>query len=324
MNGQRKVISISKTRLRLGQWIRPFALIFLVAVITSINRNFLGAFNISTLLEDIGLLIIISIGMTFVLMIGSIDLSVGAIISCSSVILARLLPIMGVFAFLISIGFGLLAGLVNGLIFTKVRIPSFITTLGTMSIFTSLALVISDATPLQVGSEVRGLVTWANNSFGVVPLITVLAAVMVFVFYIVQTRTKFGKYCYAIGANEKTANMSGVNVNGNKIIVFVLAGVCFAFAGIILTGRLSSGIPTVGTMYTLMSIAAVALGGTALSGGRGGVFHTVIGAALLIVITNGMIVIGVGVFWQQIVYGVIIIAALCTTSDRTNKNLIVK
>ncbi len=324
MNTGTNAVKAGKPDLRLSKWIRPLVLVLLIAVMTLINKNFLGLYNISTLLEDIGLLIIMSMGTTFILLIGSMDLSIGAIISCTSVILAILLPVMGVFAYLVAAGFGLLAGLLNGVIFSKIKIPSFIATLGTMSIFKSVGLVISGATPLQVGREHKALIAWASLKIGVVSIIAIFAIIMVAVFYIIQTRTKFGKYCFAVGANEKAARMAGINITKTKIMVFALAGLCFAFAGIILTGRLKSGIPTVGDSYTLMSIAAVAFGGTALSGGKGGVLYTVLGSALLIVITNSMIVIGVDAYWQQIVYGLIIIVALCSTSERKRKNLIVK
>jgi ribose transport system permease protein len=193
-----------------------------------------------------------------------------------------------------------------------------------MRIYNRFALVISNATPLQVGRKYRGLIAWIAAKFGVIPLIVVLAAILVLIFFVVQTKTKFGKYVYAIGANETAARMAGVKIARNKVIVFTLAGLCYALGGIILTSRLKSGIPTVGNMYTLMSIAAVAFGGTSLSGGKGGLLSTILGAALIITITNGMIVVGIDAYWQQIVYGAIIIISLCTTSDRKNGNLTVK
>lgn len=315
---------ITKKKINSGKLIRVFALTILIAVFTIINKNFMGSYNISTLFEDIGLLLIISMGTTFILLIGSIDLSLGAIISCSAVLVAVLIPIMGAWSYLIVAAFGLLAGWINGILFTKIKIPSFITTLGTMSLFNSLALVLSNATPLQVGADYKNLISWVHIKFGVMPLIMIFGLLLVIIFIIVQSRSKFGKYCFAIGANEKTARMAGVNVDRNKISVFAIGGLCFAFAGIILTAKLKSGIPSVGNAYTLKSIAAVAFGGTALTGGKGGVLYSLLGSALIIVITNGMIVIGLDAYWQQIAYGIIIIIALSTTVDKNDKKLIVK
>lgn len=324
MSVQEQKIDKLNKKFDMGLLVRLFVLIVLIVVLTLINKNFLGAYNISTLLNDIGLLLVMSMGTTFVLLIGSIDLSLGAIVSCSAVILALLMPNIGVWAYFVVAGFGMLAGIINGLIFVKIKIPSFITTLGTMSIYTSLALILSNATPLQIGSEFKGLISWANMKFGVVPIIIILALFLMSIFWTVQTRSKFGKYCFAIGANEKAARMAGVGIDRNKILVFMIAGLCFAFAGIILTARLKSGIPSVGNSYTLMSIAAVAFGGTSLAGGKGGVLNTLLGSALIIVITNGMIVIGIDSYWQQITYGIIIIVSLSTTVDRKNKNMVVK
>jgi len=311
-------------KLDTGLSVRIVVLIVLIIVLSTINKNFLSAYNISTLLETIALLMVMSIGMTFVLILGSIDLSIGGVISCGSVIMARLFPVIGGWAYPAILGFGLLTGFLNGLIFTKLKIPSFITTLATMSVYASLSLVISGATPLQIDTALKPMTAWVNIKFGTIPLVFILVCLVVAVFWVVQNKTKLGKYCFAVGANERAARMAGVRVDRTKIIIFTLAGLCFTLGTIIVTTKLMSGIPTVGNSYTLLVIAAVALGGTSLAGGKGGVLLTLLGATLSVVITNGMVVAGVDVYWQQIVYGVIIIVSLATSVDRSKTNLIVK
>ncbi len=307
-----------------GVILRIFVLIVLVVVITVVNPNFLGSYNISSLLENVALILIMSIGTTFVLLIGSIDLSLGAIVSCGAVILARLLPVIGVWAYLILMLYGILAGFLNGVIFTKLKIPSFITTLATMSVYTSLALVISDSTPLQVDPSLKPITGWSNVYYGVFPLVFFLALIAFAIFWVVQEKTKFGKHCYAIGANEQAARVAGIRIDRTKIMVFTVAGFCFSLGAIIVTTKLMSGIPTVGASYTLLSIAAVALGGTSLAGGKGGLSLTLLGAFLSIIITNGMVVVGLDPYWQQIVYGIIVIVSLASSVDRKKPNLIVK
>lgn len=313
-----------KRNLDMGLIIRLGVLVLLIAVLTIINKNFLGAYNISSFLDTVSLILAMSIGVTFILLIGSIDLSLGAIVSCGAVIMARLIPVMGAWAFLVVLLFGAAAGLINGLLFTLLKIPSFICTLATMSVFTSLALIISDSTPLQIPADYKPMTSWINIDLGPIPLILIIVIAVLFIFWVVQEKTKFGKNCFAVGTNEQAARMCGVNVNVTKVVAFTLAGLCYAMGTIIVTSRLMSGIPTVGDSYTMICIAAVALGGTSLAGGKGGVMLTLLGTLISTVINNGMVVIGVNAYWQQIVYGVIIIISLATSTDRRKTNLVVK
>lgn len=307
-----------------GLWVRIVVLVAITAALSIINQNFLGSYNIASLLETAALLLVMSIGMTFVLLIGSIDLSLGAMVSCGAVVLVKLLEAVGVWAYPIIMALGLMAGFVNGIIFVKLKIPSFITTLATMSVYTSLSLIISNATPLQISPSLKPLTSWVNVRVGAVPLVFILACIVLAIFAIVQSKTKFGQCCYAVGANETAANMAGIRVDRTKTLVFMIAGLCYALGAIIITTRLMSGVPTVGTTYTLLAISAVALGGTSLGGGKGGVLLTLFGTMLSVVINNGMVVIGIDVYWQQIVYGAIIIFSLAMSVDRRKTDLVVK
>jgi ribose/xylose/arabinose/galactoside ABC-type transport system permease subunit len=193
-----------------------------------------------------------------------------------------------------------------------------------MSVWQSVAYLISGGAPLQINIKNWGFVHWADVKFGVLSLSLVIALVVLAVFWVVQQRTIIGKYAFAVGANERAARLAGVNVNLTKVLVFTLCGVASAVAGIFLSAKLKSGIPTVGEPFTLMAVAAVALGGTSLAGGKGSVLGTILGVALVTVIQNGMNVIGVDAFWQQIVFGIIVIFAVYMTTDRRGRNLVMK
>jgi ribose/xylose/arabinose/galactoside ABC-type transport system permease subunit len=313
-----------KDKISIMDYISCLSLIALVILFTSINKNFLNAINISNLLTDLAPLLAIGCGVTFVLLIGSIDLSIGAIASCSAVLLTVLLPKVGIMAYLITLIYGMTAGFINGVIYTKVKIPSFIATLGAMSVWQSVAYVLSKGAPLQIKVPEWGYIAWVKIKFGVFSLPLIISLIVLAIFYIVQTKTKLGKHAFAIGANERAARIAGVNTTLIKIGVFSICGLCSALSGIFLAAKLKSGIPTVGEPFTLMAVAAVALGGTSLSGGKGGVIGTILGVALVIVIQNGMNFIAVDALWQQIVFGILIILAVYITTDRKGRNIVIK
>ncbi len=305
-------------------YISLFAIIILVAVFTIINKNFLSLFNIKNLLTDMGPLLVMGCGVTMVLLIGSIDLSIGSIASCASVIFAITLPHWGVMAYLWALAFGVVAGLINGIVYTRVKIPSFIATLGAMSVWQSVAYVISHGAPVQINLKLWNFINWSKIKFGFFPLVLIVALSIVAICYILLNYSKLGKYIYAIGANERGARMAGVRINFTKMMVFTVCGIGSAGMGILLSAKLKSGIPTVGEPFTLMAVAAVALGGTALSGGKGGVLGTIIGVAVVTIINNGMQVVGVDTFWQQVVFGFIVILAVYLTVDRSSRHLSIK
>lgn len=313
-----------KEKINLMDYISILSIVILVIFFTLVNKNFLNVSNIRNLLTDISPLLVMGCGVTFVLMIASIDLSIGAICSCGAVILALLLPVIGNWAYIISLLYGIVAGFINGLIYTKVKIPSFIVTLGTMSVWQSAAYLISRGAPLQITPKQWGNIGWAKINFGIFSAPLILAMVVLIILLIVQKTTKLGKFTFAVGANERAARIAGINVDLTKICVFTICGLCSAASGVFLSAKLRSGIPTVGDPFTLLAVAAVALGGTSLSGGKGGLLGTILGVALVTVIRNGMNVIGVNAFWQQIVFGIIVIFAVYVTVDRKGRNIIMK
>jgi len=306
------------------EYMSPLSVVLLLVLFTSINSNFLSALNIGNLLTDMAPLLVIGCGITFVLIIGSIDLSIGSVCSCSAVIIALLIPRIGNLAYLVAVVFGIAAGVINGIVFTKVKIPSFIVTLGAMSVWQSAAYVISNGAPLLIPPKAWDHIAWTKIKFGVFSMPLILSLLIMIILYAVQKKTIIGKFSYAVGANERASRIAGVNTGLTKIAAFTVCGTLSALAGILLATKLRSGIPTVGEPITLMGIAAAALGGTSLSGGKGSVFGALLGAALVTIIQNGMNLIAIDAFWQQIVFGSLVIVALYITIDRSGRNVVMK
>ena len=299
------------------------ALIMFVAI-TAINPAFTSPINLSNILTDMSALLLLAIGVTFILLIGSIDLSIGAMASCSCVIFAVTVPKIGWMGLLVALGFGVLAGGLGGILYVKLKIPSFIATFGTMSLWQSAALIIAKGAPQQIRKEYWEYTQWFKIKIGILPMPFLIVIAIFILLVIVEKRTKFGRALFAVGGNESAARMAGLDVEMTKILTFILMGLFSAMAGIFYAANLKSGIPTVGDPSTLTAIAAVALGGTSMSGGKGGLIRTLAGVMLVILIQNGMNVIGVDVFWQKITFGIIILVALVITTDRKRRNLVVK
>ncbi len=300
------------------------SLILIITIFTSINPRFLSAYNIKNILTDSAPLLLMTIGVACVLLLGSIDLSNGAVASCAAVMLTVLLPHMGAAAFPVVAAYGLIAGFLNGYLHTRLKVPSFIATLCTQAIWQSVALLVSGGQPLTMFPEVWPLLKWGKISFGPVPLLFIIAAGVMTLYFFIQTKTATGRTFMSIGCNEKAARLIGLRIEHSKVIAFMLSGFGAGLAGIFFAVKLKSGIPTVGVQYNLMSIASAVLGGVLLTGGRGNILFTFLGVALITVIQNGMNVIAVDGFWQKIVFGLIVVTAIYINSDRKNRRLIVK
>lgn len=309
---------------QMGTWIRVLAVIVIFAVFTGLNANFVNPNNLKNLLTDSVPYLVMGIGVTFVLLIGSIDLSIGAVCSTSTVIVAVLLPTMGYTSYGVALAVGILAGFLNGLLVVYLKLPSFIATLGTMGAWQSIAYLISGSSPIQIKKAQWGLIQWARVEFGIIPLPFVLALLVLAVFYIAQAKSCFGKNCFAVGVNERAATVAGVNVGKTKLAVFTICGACSALGGIILAAKLRSGLPTIGATMNMAVTAAVVLGGTSLSGGKGGQIQTLIGCFLYNMLLSGLNMVGITSYFQDIVFGLLMIAAIYFTVDRSDRHTIVK
>ena len=287
----------------------------ILAFFTILNPSFLSAYNAVTILNAAIILLAVGLGQSFVILTGGIDLSVGSIMSLVSVVYMLTLEPLGAFAYLVVIAIGVASGFLNGLIVSKLKIPSFIATLGTQGILLSAAYLLS-AEPLGAPDSAGGLLDLITGALGPVQAVWIVGLVIYVVFYYVQRFTQVGRSIIYIGANERMSYLSGIKIDKGRIFAFVLSGFGAAIAGVILAATLYSGYPTLGGVYVLNSIATVVVGGTAMTGGAGGVVNTLVGALIMGTINNGLTVIGIDVYAQQVFLGVLIIIAVAVTFDR--------
>ena len=328
-----------RLREKIVQYFSFSAIVLLVVGLSTTQQNFLGNSNLTNLLRDTAPLMIMSVGMTSVLLFGSIDLSMGAVCSVSNVLFVKCLKAFSdnyaaagqepnvalatFVAFSISLLFGLVAGFLLGVVHVKLKVPSFIASLAFMSVWQSAALLIAEA-PISVPKSMWGAVNWFKVSFGVVGLPLLLALMLVALVYVFQTRTAIGRAMYAIGGNERAARIAGTPVDKTKIAVFTVNGVCAALGGVFLAAKLRSCAPTIGDPFTLLIVASCVLGGTALTGGKGSALGTVLGVFTVAIINNGMNFIGVDAYWQNVVFGVFVLAAIAVSMDRSTRGLTIK
>ncbi|MFD8912334.1 ABC transporter permease [Streptomyces sp. NPDC059575] len=290
--------------------LRAVWMLLLVGMVLSIASP---VFLTSTNLLNVGLatsvVALLAIGQTYVIILAEIDLSVGAVLGFSSVVTALVLRDHGLLpALAAGIGVGAAAGLVNGLLVTRTRMPSFIATLAMMSILSGLTLQLTDGNPVGVDDyDFQGI---GQDYLAGIPLPVWLMVAGYAVFGVLLARTGFGRFVYATGDNLEAARLSGIRTQRVKVLAFVISGVLAALGGFILTARLSTAEPTAGTGLELESIAAVIIGGTSLAGGRGKLLGTLIGALVLGVIDNGMNLLDVSPFLQSVVKGVVILLAV--------------
>ena len=282
----------------------------LCVVLWALTPHFLTVSNLLNVAEQAAIIAIVAVGMTFVIITGGIDLSVGSVLAFAGVVMADVLhrdvplPV----ALAVALGTGLFCGLVNGALITVGRLPPFIATLGMMSVARGTALMFTEGRPVSGFSG--GFRSLATGEVLGVPVSVVIMVGVYVVAHLVLTRTKLGRYTYAIGGNEEAALLSGVNVRAYKAAVYGISGMLSGLAAVILTARLNSAQPIAGMMYELDAIAATVIGGTSLLGGEGTVVGTLIGALIMAVLRNGLNILGVSSFVQQVVIGSVIIAAV--------------
>ncbi|TKJ44652.1 sugar ABC transporter permease [Candidatus Aerophobetes bacterium Ae_b3b] len=298
---------------RFMEKVGPFtALVVLAVIFTLVNPRFILPMNLVNVIRQAAIYIILAVGMTFVITGAGIDLSIGSMLAVCTCVAGALLKDYGwplVPVIFLTLGLGTGIGLINGLIITRLFLPPFIATLGMMVALRGVALVHSSgriyhAFPTSLLTLGRGMI------FGVLPAPIAIAFAVVFIGYILFAWTEFGRYCMAIGGNKEATRLAGVNIYRFETLNYALMGFLTAFAGIVLMGRIDSAQAIIGTNMEIHTIAAVIIGGTSLFGGRGSIGGSVIGAVILAVIANGLILAGVSFFWQQVVTGLIIILAV--------------
>jgi ribose transport system permease protein len=292
----------------------------LCVVLWILTPYFLTVSNLLNIAEQTSINAIVAVGMTFVILSGGIDLSVGSIVALSGVVLGTALqggqPIP--VALLLGLLVGLACGLANGALISWGGLPPFIVTLGTMSIARGAALLFTEGRPVS-GFDASFRVL-ATGRAGFIPA-PVIAMVLVYaVAHFALTRTTFGRYVYAIGGNEEATRLSGVAIRFHKTMIYGVSGLMSAAAAVILTARLNSAQPIAGMMYELDAIAATVIGGTSLMGGEGSLGGTLVGALIMGVLRNGLNLLGVSSFLQQIVIGGVIVVAVLLDTVLKRKN----
>ena len=303
-------------------YISLLLLFIIIVVFVSINRSFLSVYNLKTIGNLTSILLTVGLGQGLVIMTGGIDLSVGGIISLISVVYLLGLKTFGYLSFFIALIAACGAGFLNGIIYTKAKIPSFVCTLGTGGIFVSITYLLSEA-PISVPPRHFHYLDVVNGSALGIENGWLIALLVTGCYFILQKYTYMGRTIYSIGSNERMSWMSGIDVRRSKLYAFILSGLGAGVSGIILASNLYSGSAIFGDLYVLESIAVVVVGGTAITGGAGGVLNTVVGALIMGVFKNGMTVIGIDVYAQQTFLGVLIIIAVAITFDRS-KVMVVK
>ena len=314
-------MNITSQRVKLAKFQSTIALLLLCIFLSILSDKFLTVDNGWNVLRQISVNICISVGMTLVVLTAGIDLSVGSILAFSGAVAAGLLKsgisfpgndlfigftLLG--TILAGVATGSFLGFFNGWVITKFKVPPFVATLAMLTVARGFTMLWTKGYPISsLGPDFAYIGTgW----FLGIPILVWIAVVIIVAAMIISNKTALGRYIYAIGGNENAARLSGININKVKIIVYTLAGALAAIGGIMVTSRLDSAQPNAGMSYELDAIAAVVIGGTSLSGGRGTIIGTVLGAIIIGVLNNGLVLLDVSPFWQQVVKGMVILLAV--------------
>jgi ribose transport system permease protein len=291
-------------------------LVVLVLAVASRQPSFLGAASLRALLEGAAPLLLLALGQTFVILIGGIDLSVAVLASLGTVLLATWLPGMSALGVLATLVATTLAGALNGAVSAYAQVPSFVVTLGAMGLWSGVALTVSGASTISISDGYDTIFWLRDMRVAGLPVSAVLAIVAVVVAAVLMRVLARGRALHAMGLAERAAMMSGSRTRLLRVLAFALSGLCAGAAAVVLAASQFSGAATLADSLLLPAIAAVVVGGTAITGGVGGPLRTLVGALLVVVLRTGMSVVGVDPAYEQIVYGAVIVAAVTLTLDR--------
>ncbi|TCO70031.1 ABC transporter permease [Marinisporobacter balticus] len=302
----------------------------MVVLMSILSPAFLKVGNILNVVRQISVIGLIAFGVTMVIITTGIDLSSGSVLALSAVVAASFaqradwaskmypnIDVPVIVPIIMGILVGILCGAVVGIIIAKTKIPPFISTLGMMIIARGLALLYSDGRPISSLKDSYNFI--GQGKVLGIPFPIIVLMVMAVITHILLNNTKFGKYVYAIGGNENAAVVSGINVDKYKVLIYTYAGMLSGMAGIVLSSRISSGQPGLGVSYELDAIASAVIGGTSLNGGIGKITGTIIGALIIGVLNNGLDLLNVSAYWQQIVKGIIIVGAVILDERKNTK-----
>ncbi len=290
------------------------SLLLLSIVFTCFTPKFLTGSNIMNILQQSTINGCVALGMTLVIITGGIDLSVGSIMALSGMVMAMLMTagVPALPAVLLGIVLAVILGVVNGFLISVLKLQPFLVTLGTMSAYRGLTLIISNGLPVRGFSSIY--TNFMNSLNGIFPVPVILLLIFTVVIFLVIKYSKYGQYIFAIGGNEEATRLSGINTNYIKIVTYALSGFACALSAIIFLGRLAAADPQAGNSYEMNAIAAAAIGGASLAGGKGSIVGTIIGVLILQTLNNGLTLLNVQSFYQTFAIGLIIIIA--TIIDR--------
>lgn len=313
-----KEVRISNDKLSLSRLYDRFGVlvvfVLLFAVSCMLSDRFLQTSNLFNILRQISMFGILSVGMTFVIVSGGIDLSVGSIIALVCVITANMVNDHGIIpAILVALFVGALVGLINGVGIAYGKLQPFIMTLGTMYMASGAASIYTNGTPISI----KGNFSKIGNSmlFNTIPLPAIYFIVILIAAYLVMRNTRFGRHVYSIGSNKEATRLAGVDVKKVTLSVYILSGVLAAVTGIIFAAQMASGSPVAGEGYEMNAITAAVVGGTSMSGGKGNLLGTFLGAVIMGILSNIMNLCGVSSYWQTVLTGLILVVAILVRKD---------
>jgi ribose transport system permease protein len=314
--------AVGRKRLKIPTIVYSITLLLVTGLVFWLgNRNFLTAYNLNTIFSYAVLLLLVGLGQMCAILVGGIDLSVGGIMSFVSVVFVTTIGHIGYWAYPLGILIGVAIGYVNGNILTRIRIPSFIATLGIGGILMSLAMLVAPV-PVNVPTVSWKLLDIFNGSILKVSNVLTIGLLTMLVFVVILRFRQSGRQMYYVGSNIKMSWMSGINIVKTRNVAFMLSGFGAAMAGILVSAVQLGCNPALGAPYVLNSVAAVVVGGTALTGGIGGPLNTLFGALTVSVLQNGMTVVGVDQYFQQSILGLMIIVSVTLTFDRSKVTVI--
>lgn len=299
----------------------PILLFVLLSLVFGIlSPRFFTFDNAMIILQQAVVLLVTALGMTFVIIGGSIDLSVGSIVALSALAVAKTSTQLGIWAFIPAAIVGVACGLLNGVVFAKGKVPSFIATMGAMVTYRGIVLLFTKGAPITITNDFF-LKVFSGRTFGV-PHSAIIAILIIIVVYFIFSNTVFGREVKAIGGGERVSFLTGIKVDRVKIIMFAFLGLLCGFAGLLQSARVMAATAQLGQGMELDVIAAVVVGGTPLTGGIGSIQGTILGTFIITILSNGMNMIGVDPYLQSIIKGVVLIAAVFATIDRKKIGII--
>lgn len=308
----------------LSKYMCYISVVLVFGVFTIATPNFMSAYSLQNLMLEVSPLLLMACGISFVIFTGGIDLGTGAVASCSCVLTGLYISRVGLWVVPLMLIFGVIMGWLNGILVTKLKLPSFIVTLCTMNFWSCIALTQAPDGSKAIAMKSRYLVKWASEPFLGVPVMFYIALVIVLLLFCLQQYTVYGRSIMAVGANTKATRLAGVDTEKAQMMAMIICSTCSSLSGVMYAFKLKSAVPTVGDSLGLLAIASVALGGASMAGGRGSVLHTAIGVITIVAVNSGLNMMGVNPLWKDIVIGAILIGAVCLNSDLKGRDIIVK